>query len=294
MPEQIWVITEKEADVLHLMPLRAQLLYVMVFRRYMDKDTGMCGGSKKRITPGVISANLEVKPDVGSKEKPWKPGEDECRAMVKMLERAGLIVKQPKKKRTDYAVYYLPLAYTVKNRLEEEHRRNPEGATPKGERPSSQVKSGAAAKRTPKGTPKQKQQKKTRNPDPQGSSINTTNVVLKRAGETRYRFEGSKIKLNQEHYNEIVDKYPNLDIDSELAQLDLELAETKSWWQPMNSKLYYRNKNAQEKIHGQNSSNQRNRSEARKQALDEQFRSRQQSTRDRAEKEVYGTATRVD
>jgi hypothetical protein len=57
-----------------------------------------------------------------------------------------------------------------------------------------------------------------------------------------YAFEGKTIKLNPGDYQEITNRYPNLDIDYQLQQLDLELRGKKNWFVEMNSKLNYRNK----------------------------------------------------
>lgn len=61
---------------------------------------------------------------------------------------------------------------------------------------------------------------------------------------TVYKFEGSRIRITNEHYERLISEYPNLDIQKELRQLDLELINTKNWWQAMNAKLNYRNKTA--------------------------------------------------
>lgn len=60
--------------------------------------------------------------------------------------------------------------------------------------------------------------------------------------DANYVFEGETIKLNQKDYADCQAKYPNLDLDYHLGQLDSELRETKKWFQPMHSKLNYRNK----------------------------------------------------
>ena len=59
-----------------------------------------------------------------------------------------------------------------------------------------------------------------------------------------YAFCGDRIKLNTEHYKKFKELYRNLDLDSELKQLDLELKDQsdKSWFMTLNAKLNYRNK----------------------------------------------------
>ena len=55
--------------------------------------------------------------------------------------------------------------------------------------------------------------------------------------------EGGRIKLNQRDFEKLAKLYPNLDIQRELEQLDIELRDQpdKSWFMTMNSKLRYRN-----------------------------------------------------
>jgi len=60
--------------------------------------------------------------------------------------------------------------------------------------------------------------------------------------ESSYVFEGQTIKLNRDDYEKCVAQYPNLDIDEQLSQLDLELDGKRKWFVEMHSKLNYRNK----------------------------------------------------
>lgn len=62
------------------------------------------------------------------------------------------------------------------------------------------------------------------------------------ATPSEYAFEGETIKLNQEDYDDCLAKYPNIDLDYQLSQLDSELRGTKKWFPPMHSKLNYRNR----------------------------------------------------
>ena len=70
-------------------------------------------------------------------------------------------------------------------------------------------------------------------------------VEVKQAHEcaSRYAFEGETVRVNHEDYAKLCDRYPNLNIDEQLSQLDLELRGKKNWFVEMNSKLNYRNKN---------------------------------------------------
>lgn len=60
---------------------------------------------------------------------------------------------------------------------------------------------------------------------------------------SQYVFEGERIKLKANHFNQMKERYSKLNLMEELLQLDLELQQTKSWWMPMHAKLNYRNKN---------------------------------------------------
>jgi len=63
-----------------------------------------------------------------------------------------------------------------------------------------------------------------------------------KSDKSDYRFFGETIRLNENDYEKIKGQYPNLDIDEQLKQLDLELRNKKNWFVEMNSKLNYRNK----------------------------------------------------
>lgn len=60
--------------------------------------------------------------------------------------------------------------------------------------------------------------------------------------ESGYAFEGHTIKLKRDDYVKCAVQYPNLDIDEQLSQLDLELQGKRKWFVEMHSKLNYRNK----------------------------------------------------
>lgn len=57
-----------------------------------------------------------------------------------------------------------------------------------------------------------------------------------------YFFEGEVIKLNSADYQKLKEQYPNLDLEYQLSQLDLELRGKRNWFVEMNSKLNYRNR----------------------------------------------------
>jgi hypothetical protein len=59
---------------------------------------------------------------------------------------------------------------------------------------------------------------------------------------SNYAFEGKKIRLNHDDYRDCQEQYPNLDLPTELRQLDLELSQEGSkWFMAMHAKLRYRN-----------------------------------------------------
>ncbi len=75
------------------------------------------------------------------------------------------------------------------------------------------------------------------------STLTVTNLPLNhKKPENAYAFTGQTIRITTEDFSRLADQYPHLDLCSELAQLDLELRGKRSWWNPMNAKLNYRNK----------------------------------------------------
>lgn len=64
-----------------------------------------------------------------------------------------------------------------------------------------------------------------------------------RADESAFGFVGETIRLNTKDFESCLAQYKNLDIHSQLSQLDLELKGKKNWFVEMHSKLNYRNNN---------------------------------------------------
>jgi DNA-binding transcriptional MocR family regulator len=58
-----------------------------------------------------------------------------------------------------------------------------------------------------------------------------------------YAFSGETIRLSQTDFSKMVDQYPNLNLPTEIQQLDMELRGKRDWFQVMHAKLNYRNKN---------------------------------------------------
>lgn len=88
--------------------------------------------------------------------------------------------------------------------------------------------------------------RKVRGSNPKSTRVEHEPSVLTISNEPSvnkaYAFLGKKIKLNHEHYSEMLETYSNLDLEKELKQLDLELAQENKWYIAMHSKLRYRNK----------------------------------------------------
>jgi uncharacterized protein YdaU (DUF1376 family) len=79
-------------------------------------------------------------------------------------------------------------------------------------------------------------------------TINHKPITIKQeplaSKDSAYAFVGQTIKITDIDYKKLTSSYPNLDLQKELKQLDLELINEKKWWAVMNAKLNYRNKMA--------------------------------------------------
>lgn len=107
-----WSWSEVEDAALDYLPHQAQVLYLRVLRRHMDFDTGIVGLSR-RLSEVMFAEWLEVHPAQGSTAKKIRPTRGEVRAMVRQLERKGLLERVPKDKRGVLPlVFRLPLART--------------------------------------------------------------------------------------------------------------------------------------------------------------------------------------
>ena len=159
-----WRLNDKEAEALLHMPHRAIVLYTLELRRYMDYETAIVGGPKRRINLKGLAEAIEVRPGRRSTEKPYSPTIDGVRAVLAMLERAGLIerIKQPGK--FNYLVLKLVLADTGKNRLNEEPHHNPMMASPPTAQSEAQVVSGSTHNVTPLRAPREKSENQLKSP----------------------------------------------------------------------------------------------------------------------------------
>jgi hypothetical protein len=76
------------------------------------------------------------------------------------------------------------------------------------------------------------------------STLTVTNLPLNhKKPEKAYAFTGETVRITTDDFARLAIQYPNLDLATELPQLDLELRGKRSWWNPLNAKLNYRNKN---------------------------------------------------
>jgi|GEM_PF-6655434 len=98
--------TSHEDDLLHGLPVEAQLLYLRGLRRYMDYTTAIVGGAARRISLLMLCELLEVFPHQGMKGA--RPDKSKIRRLLGWLERTGLIERIEDK--DGYLVYFLPHA----------------------------------------------------------------------------------------------------------------------------------------------------------------------------------------
>lgn len=98
--------TSHEDDLLHGLPVEAQLLYLRGLRRYMDYTTAIVGGAARRISLLMLCELLEVFPHQGMKGT--RPDKSKIRRLLGWLERTGLIERIEDK--DGYLVYFLPHA----------------------------------------------------------------------------------------------------------------------------------------------------------------------------------------
>lgn len=73
----------------------AQLIYLKVFRRRMNYQTGIAGGPGNKITLSTIIEECRFVPDPRSPKKFWEPTRGEVRAAIAELERARAIWGDP-------------------------------------------------------------------------------------------------------------------------------------------------------------------------------------------------------
>lgn len=77
---------DEEDHALRGLSMLAQVMYLRVFRRFMNYRTGV-SGADFRITYQVICDAVGFVPDWGSKKPRWSPSREEVRAAIRELER---------------------------------------------------------------------------------------------------------------------------------------------------------------------------------------------------------------
>lgn len=148
----LWRISDEEDRLLQGLSVDAQVIYMRVIRRYMCFTSGI-----SQVTYGQMKCVLEYIPDPGSKLPARRVADisnDYIRARLAELERAGLIVAQPKRSRFEAPAFRCVLVPTAELRPEKEPQRNPKGGAPGGtpsEAPAmARVSEGATADGAPK------------------------------------------------------------------------------------------------------------------------------------------------
>lgn len=116
----------------------------------MDFNTGLVG-VRRRVSYQQFRELLEEPQYRGSTVEAFKPTTDQIRHLIDELIRVGLLERQPKRRKTDPLVFFLPLASSDSVRLREDPQMNPKGGTPK----VTPIRSVTYPELTPKGTPKE-------------------------------------------------------------------------------------------------------------------------------------------
>lgn len=114
---------DEEDRALDYLPHRAQVCYLRGLRRYMDYKTGVVGIARFISYKGLAEV-MEVRPCRGSKEVAYTPTKDAVRAVLKLLERKGLVVPVARGDKSMPLVFKLPLACSAFFRSVEEHHMN--------------------------------------------------------------------------------------------------------------------------------------------------------------------------
>lgn len=131
---------------------RAEKLYLRGLRKYMDYSTGLVG-VKRRVSLQGFRELIEERRDRGSVEVEYKPSNHSIRWLLTLLERAGLVERLPKQRRTDPMIFRLPLADTGSFRPNEEPQRNRKGGAAKLSPAVAQVCDDVSRKGTAKEEP---------------------------------------------------------------------------------------------------------------------------------------------
>ncbi|MET0025672.1 MAG: hypothetical protein ABW085_15560 [Sedimenticola sp.] len=98
---------DEERLALDYLPLKARVLYLLLLKVHMDRDTRIVG-IRRRISRKAMQELLEVHRQPGSTIPPETPSIKEIRTALKQLGRAGLIRRVKGYENT--LVFFLPLA----------------------------------------------------------------------------------------------------------------------------------------------------------------------------------------
>ena len=97
-----------EDDALQSLPLRAQVVYLRGLRRFMNYNTGIVGGSERRISLKMLG---EVSESINNRQR-VQPNKKEVIVSLDQLKAAGLIERIEDK---DFLVFLLPRADLYKS-----------------------------------------------------------------------------------------------------------------------------------------------------------------------------------
>jgi hypothetical protein len=125
-------LNDEEEQALFALPADARVCYILGLRPYMDFATGIVG-DKRRVSYQSLMELLEYEPDRGSHLGALcRPSLEKVRNELSRCERAGLIERLPKFRRTDPLRLKMVLAdFDGQIPPQEEPQRKPSGGTPK-------------------------------------------------------------------------------------------------------------------------------------------------------------------
>lgn len=150
-----WRITDIEDGALQGLSVDAQVIYMRAIRRHMDYETGI-----STVTYGQMKCVLEYIPDAGSQLPARRVADisnDYIRARLAELERAELIVAQPKRSRFEAPAFRCVLVPPAELRPKTEPQRNPKGGTPSGAPSEAPAMARVSEAATADGAPKEPQ-----------------------------------------------------------------------------------------------------------------------------------------
>ena len=126
-------LNDDELEALDALPSSTRVLYMLGLRPFMDYSNGIVG-LRRRVCLQGFRELLEYEPERGSRLGGRSmPSKDAVRNEVERLVRAGLVVRLPKRRRSDPLVFKLPLANRdAEFRPQEEPHMNPIPSTPVG------------------------------------------------------------------------------------------------------------------------------------------------------------------